>query len=146
VTSESTKRLGSFAIKIGWTAGVLSNESSLADDWLSRLGELEGLFDGVVDWTSDAVGTVEYRETGEKWLAEFKTFIDKTRIWRLYERVHPDSARPRFKIARRNIDLIWEEMGYFNSWPDGWKMKSGSTSILRQMVTSARSNKPSTAL
>ena len=138
MTAHFAKNLGSFATEIGWKADILSNKSTLTDEWLPRLCELQELYGRAAVWTSDAVGTIEYRENGEKWLAEFKTFIDSPRIWRLYERVHLDSERPQFRIARRNADLIWEDMGYFDGWPEDWKMKSGANSMLRQ-IAKARS-------
>jgi hypothetical protein len=135
VTPQSDDRLDLFATEIGWKTDILSNDVNLTDDWLPRLRELRELYGRVAVWKSDAIGTIEYRENGEKWQAEFKTFVDSPRIWRLYERTHPDPNRPRFEIARRNVDLVWERMGYFDCWPECWKSNAGANSKLRQMVT-----------
>jgi len=132
MSSNSPDALLAFAKEIGWKESVLASEATLNPSWSLRLAQLMELYQRTAQWSSDAVGTIEYKENGERWLALFMTFIDKPRIWRLYERVEPKQNRPNFEMARRSPDMTWEGMGYFDQWPPCWSKQTGQ---LLQLVT-----------
>jgi hypothetical protein len=90
-------------------------------------------------WTSDAVGTISV-EDGEKWLVQFRTFIDGSIIWRMYERLDSAPLDPKFKFARRSAELNWDHVGYFTEWPSQWTSDS-SGPMQRLMEVAQNSSK-----
>jgi hypothetical protein len=128
----------SFADEVGWKPSILSDERPLSDVWLERLAELSEVYRHPANWSNDACGNVDYPENKERWIAQFRTFIDSPKIWRLYERVHPAADRPNFRIARRSAALTWDDMGYFNKWSPCWTKESNG--LLQRVV--ARLKKP----
>jgi len=135
----SSEALHSFAKEIGWKENILVTFPCLTDEWNERLKELFEIYGRPASWSSDAIGTVEYKENGEHWVAQYRTFIDGKKIWRLYERVDHHPERPKFRIARRSPELVWEHMGYFNKWPQYWHSNDGIMGVLREKVKRVKS-------
>jgi hypothetical protein len=86
-----------FVRAIGWTASI--RDSSIGVSQI-LLNELIGLASRPAHWTSDAIGAISV-ENGEKWLVQFRTFIDGSIIWRMYERLDSAQLGPRFKFAAK---------------------------------------------
>jgi hypothetical protein len=124
----------SFVRAIGWRANI--RDSSIAVSQ-TLLNELMGLAGRPAHWTSDAVGTVSV-EGEEKWLVQFRTFIDETIIWRMYERLDSAQIGLRFKFARRSVELNWDHVGYFAEWPSQWTSDSGGP--VQRLVEVAQSS------
>jgi hypothetical protein len=120
MTADSA--IESFVREIGWTANL--RDQHVPQESQALLNELRKLFGCEAHWTSDAIGTISV-DNGEKWLVQFRTFIDTPIIWRLYGRVATESAGQRFKIARRSAELKWDDVGYFVKWPSNWTADSG---------------------
>jgi len=129
--SVSDGVLPAFVRDIGWKPDLRNDGATLTEDWRPQLDELFEVYGRVANWSSDAIGTIPV-ENGEQWVVQFKTFVDRPKIWRVYERVRPDLNMPIFKIARRSDELEWQSMGYFNKWPSNWTSASGG--VLRQLV------------
>jgi hypothetical protein len=123
--------LYSFVREIGWKPDLLSDTAALTDDWRPLLDELLDVYGRIAHWSSDAIGTIPV-ENGERWLVQYKTFVDGPKIWRVYERVHPDFNMPTFRLTRRSVEMKWEAMGYFSKWSSNWTSASGG--VLRQLV------------
>jgi hypothetical protein len=129
--SASDSALHSFIREIGWKSSLLNEAEALTEEWQQRLDELFDLCGRPASWSSDAVGTIPI-ENGERWLVQYRTFRDTPRIWRVYERIHPDPNLPTFRIARRSSEMKWDGMGYFCKWSPNWTRTSGG--LLRQLI------------
>src|SRR5258707_7527933 len=123
-----------FVSAIGWTASIRDSSIGLSQ---TLLNELIGLASRPAHWTSDAIGTISV-ENGEKWLVQFRTFIDGSIIWRMYERLDSAPLGPRFKFARRSAELNWDDVGYFTEWPSQWT--SDSSGPMQRMVDVAQNS------
>jgi hypothetical protein len=126
VNAARRRKLSSFAAQIGWRTSILDSPGTLSADQLMRLEEVADLYSRKARWSIDAVGQMNYPENGEKWIAEYRTFIDQPKIWRLYARIDVCADRPNFCIARRSVDLTWDRMGYFDQWPLCWSSQANS--------------------
>jgi hypothetical protein len=134
MTVPADGALETFVRTIGWTASIRDNSVSVSQ---TLLNELIGLTGRPAHWTNDAIGTISVEE-GEKWLVQFRTFIDGTIIWRMYERLDSAPLGPRFKFARRSPELNWDDVGYFAEWPSQWT--SDSSGPMQRLVEVAQNS------
>lgn len=123
-----------FVRTMGWTASIRDSSMRVSEALLNELMELTGR---PVRWTSDAVGTIPV-EDGEKWLVQFRTFVDEPMIWRMYERLGSVPLAPRFKFVRRNPELSWEHVGYITQWPSQWTLNSGG--LMKRLVETVQNS------